>query len=247
MPADSGDERGLYRRANSPFWWISYSGPNGQLIRESTKVRSKKLARSILSERRASVAKGEFLGKREITKMTVHQMLHRYLSWASTAKAPKTYERDKGLTKRLCEEFGNWRATDIAVTDLEAYRHKRIDSGVKPASVNREVGMLRHAYNKMIEWGSLKANPAAKIKPFKERSRLRFLTQDEQRRLLQACSESEQPLLLPLVSIALLTGLRAGELRNLEWRDIDLRRRILTVRAGKGDKDRSVPLSHQAI
>jgi len=242
--SEASGVRGLYKRGRT--WWISYSTPSGRR-RESTGTSSKKLAMMILQDRRLQVLKGT-LGIRGSSRMTLHSLLYdRYLPWASSAKAPKTYERDKGLAKRLCEEFGDRPAAGITVEDLEAYRHKRRDAGARPATVNREIGMLRHAYNKAVEWGLLRDNPAAKIKPFKEHSRLRFLTRDEQDRLLLACSESTQRLLLPLVSIGLLTGLRAGELRALEWRDIDLRRRILTVRSGKGDTDRSVPLCDQAV
>jgi len=239
--------RGLFKQPRSPFWWISYS-VNGQRVRESTKTASKKLAMSILSERRASVARGDFLHKREPGNTTIRQLLYdKYLPYSQSAKAPKTHRRDTSLAANLCEELGNRRAADVTLEDLEVYRQKRRDAGAKPASCNREVGMLRHAYNKAIQWGLLRDNPAAKVKAFKEKSRQRFLSLNEQSRLLQACRQSEQPLLFHLVSLALLTGLRAGELYNLEWRDIDIARGSLAVRGGKGDKDRAVPLNRQAI
>jgi site-specific recombinase XerD len=40
-----------------------------------------------------------------------------------------------------------------------------------------------------------------------------------------------------------LTGLRRGELANLRVEDLDFTNRVLLVRAGKGEKDRSIPLS----
>ncbi|MBN2209555.1 MAG: site-specific integrase [Candidatus Coatesbacteria bacterium] len=243
----SSNTRGLFKQPRSPFWWISYS-LNGQRVRESTKTESKKLALQILSERRAQIAKGEFLGTREPGNMTISQLLYdKYLPWSQSAKALKTHRRDTSLAANLCEELGNRRAADVTLEDLEIYRQKRRDAGAKPASCNREVGMLRHAFNKAIQWGLLKDNPAARVKSFKEKSRIRFLGRDEQSKLLQACRQSEQPLLFPLVSLALLTGLRAGELYNLEWRDIDIARGSLAVRGGKGDKDRTVPLNRQAI
>ena len=249
MPADSGDERGLHRRPNSPFWWICYSGPDGQLIRESTKVKSKKLARSILNERRASVAKGEFLGLKKPSKMTLRDLLYtKYLHWGKSAKAASSYRRDTFSAIRLCEHLGNQKLRDISLEKIETYRQRRIDDGVKQATVNREIALLRHSLSKAIQWGLLSgSNPAAKVRAFKEKSRTRYLNSEEQPRLLLACEQSRQKMLLPFVKIALLTGLRLAELHGLEWRDLDYELRVLTVRDGKGGTSRVIPLNQEAI
>jgi integrase len=60
-----------------------------------------------------------------------------------------------------------------------------------------------------------------------QNARTRYLTEDEEARLLAVC----RPQIRPLVITALHTGFRASEPRSLRWDDVDMRRRMTTVRA----------------
>jgi len=74
-------------------------------------------------------------------------------------------------------------------------------------------------FKKAVEWDLLKSNAATSVKRFSVTSeRTRFLTQDEIKRLLEECEKQvTSPWLLPLVTLALNTGMRQGHLLKLKW------------------------------
>ena len=86
-------------------------------------------------------------------------------------------------------------------------------------------------------------NPARKIERTPENnSVVRFLTDAERERLMQACRESTWPRLYLLVLMAITTGARRGELLALTWGDVDLERAIAHVKTTKNDHPRALPL-----
>lgn len=94
------------------------------------------------------------------------------------------------------------------------------------------------------EWGWLEENPVSKIqKPPENPARTRLLTVDEKDRLLEACRASKSQFLVPVMTIALLTGMRSGEILNLRWKDVDFTQNTITLHRTKNGDSRIVPLT----
>ena len=89
--------------------------------------------------------------------------------------------------------------------------------------------MWKNLFTKAIEWGKATENPVKRVRLYREQNaRTRFLTEDEEVRLPAVCS----PELRPLAITALHTEFRASELRSLTCTDVDVRRRMITIRVG---------------
>ena len=75
------------------------------------------------------------------------------------------------------------------------------------------------------------------------------LSDDEERRLLESCRRRRSRALLPVVTLALHTGMRRGEIQSLRWLQIDFLNRTLTVGATKTKTGtgRVIPLNEQAL
>lgn len=91
-------------------------------------------------------------------------------------------------------DLGGTKLGDITAWQIEKWRTKKIKGGTAPATVNRDLGTLRAALNRAVEWGYLDANPLAKIKPVKtdDLGRPRFLSEAEETRLRTALDDREE-------------------------------------------------------
>lgn len=167
---------------------------------------------------------------------------------------------------------------DITRADFDRFKAQRLSAGIHPSTVNRDLDRLKAALTMAVAWGHLEANPLQGVKRIRRdiEDRVRYLTPDEERRLREALQRREtrrrqerasgdawkaerdmEPLgafgaytdhLMPLVLLAINTGLRRGELTALRWTDIDLPGRRLKVRAAsaKSGRLRHVPLNAEA-
>lgn len=85
-------------------------------------------------------------------------------------------------------------------------------------------------------------NPCSRVRKFRlNNRRLRFLSTEEEIGLFRELEDN--PLLANLVRFALNTGLRRGEIFDLEWRDVDFRGDLILVRKTKADRERFVPMN----
>lgn len=114
------------------------------------------------------------------------------------------------------------RLEHLGRSKLERWRLKR-ESQVSPATVNRELSMLRVALGQACKWKLLLENPAVKLKlrKIQQASRPRFLTFAERQRLFRAMS-GRNDRISTLLQLALNTGLRRNELFSLRWKDVVL-------------------------
>ena len=110
------------------------------------------------------------------------------------------------------------------------------------ATVNRECALLRSILRMALAWDELAKLPVFKMT--KEEGKQRLLTGEEIARLLDACRESRNKLLLAMVTVDLHTGLRKGELLGLTWEQVDFARNLIALgRRIKSGKGRDVPLN----
>ena len=143
----------------------------------------------------------------------------------------------------LDKEFEGKNIQDVTNWLIEKWKSKRSEK-FKPGSVNRELALLKHIFSKALEWKRIKENPAQKVKRLKgETRRVRYLIPDEIQILLSHCEGLLSGLLKPMVTLALHTGARKGELQGLEWANVNFDIGIISLLNTKNGERRDIPMN----
>jgi integrase len=143
----------------------------------------------------------------------------------------------------LKRHLGKVNLGDIQALRVEEYQQKRIKE-VCPATVNRELALLKHMFNVAERWGMHQGTNPVRLVKFLPENNLRFQTLDpeDERKLLASSS----PYLRELIVFAINTGLRCGDIFHLQWQEVDLEQQRLSIVMKKMRHTLEVPLNDTA-
>lgn len=199
------------------------------------------------------IREGRYFGKSEAKKHTVSQLLSRYEKEV-LLRNPHKYRNQKAQLDWWNSELGKFLLVDVTPAKIVQCREKLIagalgSNGRSNATVNRYLALFSHVLATAVrEWQWLDDNPMRRVKKLPEpRGRVRCLTEIERDALLTACRSSANQMLELIVTIALSTGMRRGEILGLKWNDVDLKRGILVIQDSKNGERRSVALVERAF
>jgi len=241
-----GDRVSIFRRGK--IWYANYQA-NGRQVRRSLKTSSKKEAR-----RRAVALESELLQSDEgdrFEPVTLRAAIDAYEAYLRTeGRAKRTLVRYHGVLQRfyeLAESRGVVRLDQIRPHLMDEYRSNRHKLGRAPKTIFNESitvrQLLRFAYSRrMVVDDPLRGYKLRKPRP-KEQP---CWNADQVQLIIEAAKEPYKSAFQVLAG----TGLRAGELSHLTWKDIDFGANVIHVRAKEGwtpktGNRRAVPMTAQ--
>nr|WP_175586145.1 site-specific integrase [Pseudomonas sp. CM27] len=202
-----------------------------------------------------------------------------YLPWFKAHH--RGYEKTAHTLANNFETIMPQRIDAITGRDLEQIRTAWLQSGNKPATVNRKMGSISGVFSRAVEWEIITTHPMAKLKQLKVDSKgvVRYLSADENQQLRKALDDRQDEAradresantwrtargrkllpslagrvftdhLKPMVLVALNTGIRRGELFNLEWPRVNFATKTLTIigDTAKTNETRHIPLNKEAL
>src|SRR6266702_3075895 len=224
----------IYRRGHS--WCVGFT-VNGRRVRETVGP-NKKIAEKVLSLRMAQVLENRFFPpSRALGRMPFNEFAQMYLERAVSLM--KSIRTERNRVKRWVKDLGMRPIGRITRAEIESWRREKM-SRCKPATINRDLSRLRHMLNIAVEWELLEKSPMQGIKFLRENNaRTRYLSLEESQRLIASCIAAH---IRALVTVALHSGMRLGEILNLRLYDLDFASGFILVRDSKNGESRHVPM-----
>jgi len=224
------------------IYWLKFTFA-GKLYRESSKCTRKTMAEEVEKKRLLALERayaGLPTEKPEHRVRSVKLALKEYEDRYGVNHRPKSVAWVKERVVHIERLLGGCLLHDLTEDRIAAYMKQRRSEEAGSRTVNMELECLSRAVGSpwRVLWPSLKRLE-------EPRDVGRALSAEEEQALLEHAAKSRSVMLPTFIRIALLTGLRFGEIRNLKWSQIDLDDSMLRVgrsktRAGTG---RRVPMS----
>src|ERR1017187_1976792 len=227
--------------------WHCHFVVNGQRFRQSLETKDWREAQNKEKELIASASEGKLTQtSATLARQPFGQAADDYVLARKLELAPASQAKEKQLLVQLKIYFKEQPLKAITAKRITEYRAWRADQKVGPATLNAELGILRRILKRAKLW----ARVADDIRPLKEPSTIgRAITEEEKQRLLKtAVMRPEWETAYLAAILCLNTTARGCELKGLQWCDVDLFTRTLTIRTSKtAAGERVVPLTDVAI
>jgi integrase len=170
--------------------------------------------------------------------------------WEIYKEAAELYKKSMKREEQLFElwikpEIGHWPMRDIVPLHIEKIRKNMKENKRADRTFQYAYAVIRQVFNfakkNRIYLGSCPEVSKIKI----DNQRVRFLTREEADNLLKALGKKSEEV-RDMAALSLNTGMRAGEIFNLTWGDVDLEKNILTLKDTKNRETRTVYLNQAA-
>ncbi len=242
----------IFKRAKSRYYWTKFKFQD-RIVQRSTRCTNKTDARKFevalkfqLNMERIGIEDTRLNSKETIL---VKDAVATFLKWSKVHQKQSTFRRYETSSKAIIEILGGIEIGALRREDVESFIERRLGQTrkapfrklkikprtktrvlIKPATVNREIALLRFVFGRLLEDGKIRKNPVLGIrKPPEDNSQTRVVTKDEFRLYTMAASQ-------PLRDVAVImyqTGMRPSEVLALRQSDVDFTLGKIKISSGK--------------
>jgi integrase/recombinase XerD len=159
-------------------------------------------------------------------------MLDAMLSRKYSASTRKRY---LAICRQVAQAFPDRDLRTLKKSEIESFLATMERAGASASTINQAISAGKFLWQNIFELPF-----PIKVRPIKDKQLPTVITRNQVMRLIAAANTSKTRLALALAYSA---GLRVSEIAKLQLSDINRERGVIHIRAGKGRKDRIVPLS----
>lgn len=254
-------EGSICKRSDGRWMWRDSSGHDPKTGKQKQVCLYGKTQAEVLQKKRAYLAELETTGHViSPSSITLEKWLDEWITTYCKTLKPRALETYRSsINTRIVPYLGKAKLKTLRQKDIQEFVNQLMDEGLSAKSVKNTHGVLHAALQKAVELEYIKSNPSNNIAlPKLQKKEMQTIPETSIKSFL---SLFDGDYFQPLITFALYTGLRQGELMGLSWDNVDLEHKALTVRqqlvlvTGEGwrltspkhDKVRTIPLTSQAM
>ncbi len=229
----------------SAVWWVKYYA-RGIPRRENSHSTDRKIAEKLLKRRLAEVETQTYILRENVR---IDKLVEDLKSEYKEKNRKSIGDLETRCEKHLMPFFTRMRAADIGTDQIRRYSDMRREQGAAPATINRELSIIKRAFHLALE----STPPKVKTVPYipmqvETNTRTGFLKDEEYSRLASECAK-EGLWLRALLAVAYNFGWRKGELLAVRVRQIDLLAGTirLEVNSTKNKAGRTVKMTQEVF
>ena len=176
-------------------------------------------------------------------KVGFSEAVEKYIPAHSVHKG--NHQTEAGILRILASRWEGRSLSAISKQDIVLLKDDLLAKGREASTVNHYLNALSQLYQIAInEWGLKVTNPITGIKRMSEpQGRMKRLSVEAETTLLDCCHELNLAYLADIITVAIETGMRCGEILSMRWEDVDFSNRRVLLRDTKNGDSRQVPLS----
>ncbi|MDD5033290.1 MAG: site-specific integrase [Methylococcaceae bacterium] len=239
-PGETIIEHGISfeRTANGDARWKINIMVDGQRVHRVIGMESagvtREQAENVIEKLRTEAREGRLnLPKGRKVALGFQQAAAKYLEKSKEEGGKNLAKKAQHIRDHLGPFFGSKPLAKIAGFDVERYKKARLEAGITPGTLNRELATLSHLLTKAVDWKWID-HKSAHIKRAREQAgRITYLTIDQAARLLEAARFDQSPDVYPFIVIGLETSMRRMEILSIRLENIDLARRVIFIPQAK--------------
>ncbi|BDC50666.1 hypothetical protein F183_A29820 [Bryobacterales bacterium F-183] len=233
----------------SAVWWYNFTYA-GKRIQESSKSTRKTVAVEAEKKRRRELEQG-FNAIKDTRKERIK----------SIAELADDYLDDYRLRNPRSIAFAEWAAghvkrvlgktmvVDVTEETIATYQRTRLKEGAAAKSVNMEVTTLLRLLGDAGDLLRLRMKRKKTLKLAANNRVAKAYSEEEKAAMLVEAKRRRSPAIYPALMLALNAGMRASEIKGLQWERLDLAGEMVTVGKSKTDagEGRTIPLNREAL
>lgn len=230
-------------------FWITYQ-KDGKRIRKALKtsegrpVKDEKVAKFLTNqiENEISIGNSPIPSSNKSPRI----VLEEYNNYAKGFKSEHTIRTDRSLIKKFLDKVDPLRLGQIDKDTVKSYLDGRIAAKeISHVSANDTIKTLKTFINFAVQKNYLTRNTISDLPKYKVNVLPPVFLQKKE--IIDIINAAKEETLYPAIMTAIYTGMRLGELRRLQWSDINLDKQIITVMESKSGQFREIPIHEDLV